>query len=252
MRVKRPLSSVDSKRAMAHMSPELALVDPQLATIARALLGDPGDCLAQRHNHALSPRTSCAVAAYPVPRHPTRASAGPQVHRLHGRSRPRAHPRLWSIAGVVSVVTAIVMVPSLVALIPSLDSSRPEPVEPSLESARRYTSPTSTRTPAPSTKASAAGLGATPPHTKAQITWPPAEGASLYNVILLRQGRRIDLWPERSAVTLGDPAASGTEQRVAPGTYSWFAYPGSRAGKRVRYGPLIAHGTVRVPTDEGA
>ena len=80
-----------------------------------------------------------------------------------------------------------------------------------------------------------------------EITWAASRRADLYNLVLLRNGKRIDVWPKKSAVTIAGTRISGTAKRLTAGRYTWFAYAGFRTGPRVRYGPLIAHGAVRVP-----
>ena len=55
-------------------------------------------------------------------------------------------------------------------------------------------------------------------------------------------GERVDVWTDATRLTLDDVAFENAERR----DYTWFAYPGFRDGKTVRYGDLAAHGEVRV------
>ena len=61
-------------------------------------------------------------------------------------------------------------------------------------------------------------------------------------MILVGGGERVDVWTEATRLTLDDVAFENAERR----DYTWFAYPGFRDGKTVRYGDLAAHGEVRV------
>ena len=72
------------------------------------------------------------------------------------------------------------------------------------------------------------------------VRWPAAERAMFYDVILVRDGKRLDLWPSRNSIELTRSESAGAE------TYDWFAYPAYKAGSDVRYGDLLAHGKVTV------
>jgi hypothetical protein len=69
------------------------------------------------------------------------------------------------------------------------------------------------------------------------IRWSPVVDADFYNVILWRDGARVlDLWPRATRVRL-------TTDRLPPGTYTWFVYPGFSSD---RFGPVAAHGEIRI------
>jgi hypothetical protein len=72
-----------------------------------------------------------------------------------------------------------------------------------------------------------------------ELRWKPVRGATLYNVILWKEGVRVlDLWPRRASVRL-------PKERLGPGTYQWFVYPMLGDGAGRRYGRVTARGTVR-------
>ena len=72
------------------------------------------------------------------------------------------------------------------------------------------------------------------------VRWPAADRAMFYDVILVRDGKRLDLWPTRNSLELTGSESPGAE------TYDWFAYPAYKAASGVRYGDLLAHGKVTV------
>jgi hypothetical protein len=92
-------------------------------------------------------------------------------------------------------------------------------------------SPDGTTTAAENIRSSTAGL---------KLRWQPVRGATLYNVILWRDGVRIlDLWPKEASVQLPN-------KRLEPGSYQWFVYPMLGDGTDRRYGRVTARGVVRV------
>jgi len=203
------------QRAMKNVSPELALVDPDLADAARSGLPETGGYLPPRR-----------------PRSPLPDSA---------RDVPPAAARHWADGKAVALsrsgLTAMVLIATLLTLV-GTDSIPSDLRRPAL-----------TSTPTVSTTKSAAppsdrGNAARP--RTVRVRWAASGRADLYNLVLLRNGKRIDVWPTKNAVTITGTRISGTAKRVTAGGYKWFAYAGFRTGQRVRYGPLIAHGTVRV------
>jgi hypothetical protein len=79
------------------------------------------------------------------------------------------------------------------------------------------------------------------------IGWRRDPTAMLYNVVLVKDGRRTDFWPSSNSLTLS--ALGGRRRgarRVPAGSYEWFVYAGTRANGRVRFGTLLAQGHVAV------
>lgn len=195
------------------LSPELALVDPDLAAAARALLPEPADCLATRPR--TQPRSTSGTAA----------SVDPTSNVAEHRRTPRRARRNVVAAGAWLVLAGIVASP-LLAFLPPTQA-------PTLVDALPV--------PQPASSASDGGVISGP-----TIRWRPVAGASLYNVILVDGSRRVDLWPTRPRVRV--TRSRRANLRPTPTVrYSWFVYPGFKLpGRGVRYGSVIAHGTIVV------
>jgi len=323
---------------MKNISPELALVDPDLAREARALLPEPGDCLASRiSSPALRVAPSPLVPPRPRAIHGVRAKTPPEaviglsgvppasdesVQRRSRRPRGSGHgvdkrngnwdglARLLrpAAAGAAwATILALVSSP-LLAFIPPADSARPRllapsddplgmsggatpvPVEkpggqdrplipapshsPALPAPaanerpplpRRSPVPSRSGKPsahpprpggagqkqirlrpaAPSGKAGHGRVTTNPTPARLTIRWPAVAGAVVYNLILVREGERVDSWPRANHVVVQPPRSAG--QVSDPVEYRWFAYPGFRRDGVLRYGPLVAHGAVFLP-----
>jgi hypothetical protein len=82
------------------------------------------------------------------------------------------------------------------------------------------------------------------------LRWPRARDASYYYVQLVRGRTRIlDLWPTRPAVTLPRSWRYGDlPYRLDPGRYRWYTYPGYGNPDELRLGPLLGRGIVVVRT----
>jgi len=78
-------------------------------------------------------------------------------------------------------------------------------------------------------------------HAGAVLAWAPVRGASYYNLQLFRGTHKIlSVWPRRPRLRL--PLAwtyGGAAQRLAPGRYRWFVWPGRGPLKAGRYGSLL-------------
>jgi hypothetical protein len=76
------------------------------------------------------------------------------------------------------------------------------------------------------------------------LTWPGVPGATFYDVILSRDGKRVlDLWPATPRVTLPKHWTFGGKRfALAAGGYRWFVYPATGTRADARYGSLSAHG----------
>jgi hypothetical protein len=77
------------------------------------------------------------------------------------------------------------------------------------------------------------------------LVWTPAKGASYYNVILSRGGRRLfSAWPLRSRLRV--PRAwtyNGRRYKLRPGTYSWYVWPGRGPLSAGHYGSMLGGST---------
>ena len=81
-----------------------------------------------------------------------------------------------------------------------------------------------------------------------QLRWNAVAGATYYNLVLWRDGKRVlDLWPTSPQAVL--PSAwsyHGIQHRLVPGRYLWFVYPGIGAKASQQYGALAGSGVVVV------
>ncbi len=82
---------------------------------------------------------------------------------------------------------------------------------------------------------------ATPP----LLRWVPVAGASYFNVQVYRgKAKVLSAWPSPARLQL---KRSWTYNRVkrtlAPGTYTWYVWPGLGARSETRYGPLLGKST---------
>ena len=235
------------------LSPELVLVDPVLAVEARLLLGAPQDCLARRRrepapvegwrhdNDGVSPRriwASGGSCATPIrsgsPNDPAGAplftvpSFAPE-RRLSSAFAPsvvvedhrRVRPSLLTIV-VMLLLALLIGLPSF-DLVPWSSAERPSfvPADPNTEA----------------TTAPAEGL---------VLAWPKAEGATLYDLVLWRGGRRmLDLWPETNHIDVHDTVAK-SGKRLPPGTYRWFVFAGFGSRDDLRFRKALANGAFTI------
>jgi hypothetical protein len=74
------------------------------------------------------------------------------------------------------------------------------------------------------------------------LRWPPVAGARYYNVQLFRGKRKVlSAWPTRHRLRLKRSwSFHGRRQRLRPGHYRWFVWPGFGARAAQHYGPLLA------------
>ena len=148
---------------MEVLSPELALVDRELAARARAALPDPPDCLSRSH---FGDRSG-ASAAVPTVVRPA-ARRGPGRRRVVGRTPVVAS---W-------IVFAAFVGSSLLAFIPLGESARPVFAGPA---------PAASGDPGGSTRL---------------LRWVADPRADAYNVILITGARRQDRWVKGTSVRL--------------------------------------------------
>ena len=195
------------------ISPELALVDPELARRARASLGHHE---LPWHRAGLPAESRVTAAAVPAEQH----DAG-QRHAEPDPFRPRRNrclvPSLLSgLLGALIVALAISFKSTpgyYMPPVPSTDSGAT--IQPPA-----VTTPTTT--------------GATAPSGGIRISWKPAREAVGYEVALSRGSRT--LYRAYSLQTsLEIPARwsfRGREYVLAPGVYKWLVWPVRAAGAR--------------------
>jgi hypothetical protein len=79
----------------------------------------------------------------------------------------------------------------------------------------------------------------------AVLAWAPVKGASYYNVQIYRGARKVlSTWPRHPRLRLPRTwTYAGKDQRLAPGRYRWYVWPGRGSIKAARYGALIGGNT---------
>jgi hypothetical protein len=73
------------------------------------------------------------------------------------------------------------------------------------------------------------------------LRWTAVRGASFYNVQLYHGSRKVlTVWPRTNRLKLRTFwTFRGRVERLFPGTYHWFVWPGRGSPVRPRYGPLL-------------
>jgi hypothetical protein len=77
------------------------------------------------------------------------------------------------------------------------------------------------------------------------LRWAAVAGAGYYNVQLYRgRTKLLSTWPARPSVQLRRSwSYDGRRVRLAPGTYTWYVWPGLGSRSANRYGKLAVRGT---------
>jgi hypothetical protein len=85
------------------------------------------------------------------------------------------------------------------------------------------------------------------------LHWNRVAGATYYDVVLWRDGARVlDLWPNSPTISLPTmPVNHGSKGRLAPGRYLWFVYPGFGAKSARHYGALASSGVLVIQHQGG-
>ena len=192
------------------ISPELALVDPDLAIRARALLPEPEDCLRLRLGEERSPPEAGLSSLTP-----SRARTRREVIRASG----------GQVAGILGWIALVGLLAS-----PLLAFRSPSDAPSTVEAA-------------PTRSASSPREGVALPE-RATLRWRAAPGAAYYNLVLTHGTKRVDFWPTASTARI-TVAKSRVEPTPRPVTYSWFVYAALRLSSgRVRFGPVIDRGKI--------
>ena len=194
------------------MSPELALVDGELAALARSRLPEPQDTLAR-------------LSALPRP--PTRP-----VLPKRAATSPRPPRRLQSrvLIGVAVVLVATVLLADVRVEVGRTGASAESAS--TVPGVTQRASPVRVRTP----KGDARPAGSPLPR---RLAWAPAPGADGYRVELFRGASRVFAdTTKRPEVTL--PAIwelDGRPQTLESGTYRWYVW--SVVSGRISSGAIV-------------
>jgi hypothetical protein len=254
------------------VSPELVLVDPELAAVARAELPDtpwiPPALLPLSANGVgiTVPPTPATVPPTPAIPHPTKTPyPAPAPAPSKGKRRPvlywlsllavfglglgignrmsrgSSEPQLLP-AGLTTVTTHVrVGVPG------TGRAAHPRSKPRSASTPKRRARPRANAVPSRSRKAPGQAHAARQPHGRGSsrvLSWASLPRADYYDVQLFRGTARIlDLWPTTNRVEV--PARwtyGGVDYRLTPGSYRWYVYPGFGPQTELRLGKLRARG----------
>jgi hypothetical protein len=201
------------------ISPELVLVDPELAQRARALLPGP------------SARETVDAAPAPAPR----------TTWLRARRDGLVRVAAWAAVPSIALNVALLRTDSAAEPAPVVAPSRVvtvtvAPVAPANGPRQGVAAARHER--AVPTDRKVAG-----PH--GVLRWPGRARAVAYDVVVWRAHRRVaDVWTPTPKIAVASVACRG-RRVLAPGRYLWFVYPLVKAKPR-RYGHLAKWGTFAV------
>lgn len=188
------------------VSPELVLVDPELASAARASLPDPGETVLARVAEA----------------HAARMASAPWIpDELTGPDREGTSRRvLFGVAAVTMLALLLFDVRVEVGERPASAGPEALTVAPEDPMARGQV------TKAPSGTSGSSSRSKRAP-TDRRFAWAPSAGASRYHVEFFRGAVRVYA-EETVQPRLTVPAKwafNGVEQSLRPGEYGWYVWP---------------------------
>lgn len=208
--------------ALHPISPELALIDPDLARAARELLPDRPRFAARPAVPALTEETVV------VERVPDRLEPVPETSRPRPRRR---RVRLLAAAGLIALG-------ALLTLVVGRERS-PAPVQQQTQAVSGTTSPSQGASPSqkaakPKPKPAPAAAVHAAPLPGQTFAWVATPGASAYEFQLFQGGERI--YRARVAkprlVLPGRWREDGRPHALLPGNYRWYVWPVSSRTKR--------------------
>lgn len=222
------------KRSDDDLTPELALVDPELAQRARERLPDAAEA-----RHAAEPVEDQPVVERIPPAELFEATVGEEPVAAEppapGARRRRRSGRV--LVAMIAVIGAAGIGFALPALL--VDSRTASPTA----SAPMLLPPRADAEPAPVTTAAAKSA-------PRNFGWVPVERASHYHVAFFRGKEKIfEAWPRRPPLVLQPRwTFKGRSFSLAPGQYRWVVRPGFGRRKSARYGkPVVDAGLVVRP-----
>jgi hypothetical protein len=231
------------------VSPELVLVDPELASRVRPIEW-PG---------AWSP-TVRAAEATPMPSiAPRPIEVVVDVPREAGRTR--SLPSLRSVVGAAAMAGAGFAAGSLLfghdfaTTNQAREAARGQPSPSRARPASRpkavahvaRQAPQTQRTPTPAS-ASSRAPAQTSPRRSSRVSWQQTRFATFYNVVFVRgRSRRLELWTQQTELSV-QSLRRRSDRGLGPGTYRWFVRPGygnprlRKLPGRTFYGPVVSRG----------
>jgi hypothetical protein len=244
------------------ISPELVLVDPELAELARARLPERPDFIAELASKRTVP---AATEAIPPPE-PVEPAPPPSRRRAVSTLALLGATALGLLVGVEIGGRNTPETLRNAQFIPTQEissSATPRRRQPkasgvqAAKAARRAAKPSRTRSPSGSKakrtrRARSVHRAAAPKSTRPSsptLTWSRVRGASYYDVRLFRGPVRIlDLWPSKPKVQVPRSwVYGGAHYRLQAGRYRWFVYPGVGKRSQLRLQKLHKTGVLKVP-----
>jgi hypothetical protein len=204
------------------ISPELALVSPDDAERARALLPPPGVPI-------WLDRVAAEPEAEPEPAATQPQTVGPAAarHEVLVWTAERFLPSM--VAGAAAVVATVALTALADAVRPGVESSAAttQLVQAAPKAAEKA------RAPAPVVHV---------------LRWRARPGAAFYDVQVFRGSKKVlEAWPAIPRLDLPKSWTFGNEaHRLEAGTYRWFAWPAYFANRKPRYGAPIVRSTFTV------
>jgi hypothetical protein len=220
------------------LSPELALIDPELAERARQALRIAAE-VPERGPQAL--RIAAARPRIPPLEH---ANAGPAP-------RPaRRHATLMRAAAALAVPSIILNVALLRDRAPVVNAPRTAHSVWGVAAASKSIVDTALRPSTAPKRRRAASRAAQPARTIAApkvLRWKKLAGGRMYDVVIWRDGRRVrDVWTREASVSVRSIACAASGARFAAGSYLWFVYPVQAGAGSKRVAKLAHWGNFRV------